>query len=120
LRDDAFRRQFEGRLISKGQRPSELTESEYLDAAAFIILEGQTEKDMRDLFNRIFVAETFEEVQEGFKELERLTAKTVPEEFGGDLDAFMNSDVGKESIARIGSEPENIVPLPENVVPITK
>jgi hypothetical protein len=101
-------------------RPSELSESEYLDAAAFVILEGQTEKDMRDLFNRVFVAESFQEVQDGFKELEELTAKSVPEEFGGDLDAFMNSEAGKASIAKIGSEPENIVPLPKNVVPITK
>lgn len=120
MRDDGFRRQFEGRLISKGMRPSDLTESEYLDAAAFIILEGQTEKDMRDLFNKVFVAESFEEVQEGFKELEALTSKSVPEEFGGSLDAFMNSDAGKASMAKIGSEPQNIIPLPENVVPITK
>ena len=90
---------------------STLSDEEILNAAAFVILEGQTEKDVREVFSKVFVAETFEEVKEGFERLEELTAKSVPEEFGGDLDAFMNSEAGKASIAKIGSEPQNIVPI---------
>jgi hypothetical protein len=73
---------------------------------------------LRDLFNKVFVAESFEEVKECFAKLEELTTKSIPEEFDGDLDAFMNSDAGKASIARIGSEPQNIVPLTENIGPL--
>lgn len=79
-----------------------------MNAAEVMILEGQDDDEVRKKFREVFIAESFEDVKAIFEEIEEMTTKSVPEEFNGDLDAFMNSPVGKEAIANIGKEPQNV------------
>lgn len=73
-----------------------------------MILEGQDGKEMRKLFSDLFMAETEEEVDALIREIEEKTTKSTPDQFEGDLEKWMQSDQGRQAVANIGSEPENL------------